>query len=239
MTTDTPAGEQTFEQKVNAIVSKASLSDDGTLVLPEDMQLDEPTRFAVTLEKRRRDTQSAYSQTQARVKTLEAENKHLADAWKADAGTKLTKEQRDDLEELKHSDPDAWRTRLNEIEQENANSFTTRKTEISQKASQETELEQRQRLLEEFTTANEGLVLNDQVIEDEIPPKFIKQLEKGEVDFETFLNNCKNFLTAGKVLAQPDNDVDDVSLGKMPGGSRPSASAVDGAVKDSYKTEVY
>jgi hypothetical protein len=80
--------------------------------------------------------------------------------------------------------------------------------------------------------------LTDAVIADEIPPKFLKKLEKGEVTFEEFLTNCKDYLTKNKVIA--DNPApDSVSLSKIPGSTRPDVNAVNNHIKTSYVNETY
>lgn len=226
-----------FEQRVNAILGQSTTDDKGNLVLP-DVEMDEATKYAVTAEKRRRDTQAEYSRSQQRLRQVEAENTKLTEAWAKDATSKLTKEQQAELEELKATDPDEWREKLNEYEREAQTQFSSKREEISKAAQTETELERRNRLLAEFNEANPEIELNDDVIENDIPPRFIKQLEKGDVTFDQFLDNCKNYLSKGKTFAEGE-EPKPTSLSKASGGSRPSESAVEGDIKESYSKTVF
>lgn len=237
MSTDTPEN-QTFEQKVNAVASAMTQGDDGNWSIPEDVEATEEVKFAATLEKRRRDTQAAYGKSQQEQKRLQAENQQLEAAWAADVTSTLTEEQREELNTLKHEDPDAWRQKLNEIEQSNGEAFKEKRAEISKKAAGETELEFRERAMVEFQEANPEITLNDDVIANDLPPRFLKKLEAGESTFEEFLADCKNYLTKGKVIKKED-PVDDISLSKAPGGAKPEESAINKEIVSSYKDELY
>lgn len=227
----------TLEEKVNSVVDTMTKGDDGKWQLPED--LPEELRFAAMAERRRRDTQAEYSRVQNRLKALEAENSQLAAGWEADLTAKLTLEQQADLAELKLSDPDAWRAKLGELEQEARNKFAETRTQIASKATAESEKERRERVLADFLAANEGFELNDEIIENDLPPRFLKQLEKGEVDFETFLSNAHAYLTKGKTVAPGEPAPKGPNLGKAGGGAVPEGAAVDADIIKSYRNEVY
>lgn len=235
-TQDTPATEQTFEQKVNTILAEAKQGDDGKLVLPED--LDEATRFSVMAEKRRRDTQASYTSNQQRLKALEVENAELAKGWEKDVTSKLTADQQADLEELKHEDPEAWRHKINELEQQNRTAFAETREQISSKAKEESELERRTRLLAEHNEANPEHQLTDDVIDNDIPPRFTKQLANGEVSFEEFLAKCAEYLGKPKVIKGTDAPKSP-NLAKIPGGATPTDTAVEASISESYKSEIY
>lgn len=238
----TPGDEaQTFEQKVNSIVDQFQVGEDGKASLPEDVaqDLDQATLYAVTAEKRRRDTQAAFTRNQQELKRSNAENERLRNRWKADAVKNLSDEQREELDDLKHSDPDAWRAKLNEIEQNASTAFDEQLQTISDEVHNETELERRARVLDEFQSSNPGIVLNDEVIENDIPPRFTKQLENGEVSFEEFLDKCKKFLSEGRVLETPPKGEEQPTLHDLGGGSAPREEDVAAAAKSSYKNEVF
>lgn len=238
MSTDTPAEKQTFEQKVNTVVDSMVQGDDGNWALPEGSEASEEVLFTATLEKRRRDTQSSYGKSQKRQKTLEAENKQLTEGWSKHATTSMTAEQRDELDTLKTTDPDAWRAKLNEIEQANNEAFEETRKEITTKASTESELEYRERAMTEFVEANPEIALTDDVIANDLPPRYLKKLEAGKCTFGEFLNDAKEYLAKGKVL-KTEEIVDDISLGKASGSSTPSSKAVEAAAVASYDKETY
>jgi len=237
-TTDTPATEQTFEQQVNTVAGAMVQGEDGNFSLPEDVEATPEVKFAATLEKRRRDTQSAYSKGQDELKRLATENEQLASNWAQDTVSSLTAEQTEELATLKHEDPDAWREKLNEYEEANRTSFKEKRAEISTSAQKETELDKRNRLLAEFSESNPEITLTDEVIANDLPPRYIKKLEAGESTFEEFLADCKGYLTKNKVIA--DNPAPDtVSLSKTSGTSLPEESAVRKDITQSYNTETY
>lgn len=226
-----------FEAKVNEIVGSMTKAEDGKWTLPEEV---EPAMaYAAMAERRRRDTQSEYSKVQNRLKALETENAQLAQNWEKDLVEKLTLEQRADLEELKATDPDAWRQKLVELEQTGKTQFSERKAEISKQVTKESELERRQRVLEEFSAAHEDFQLTDEILENDIPPRFAKRLESGEWDFETFVEESYKFLTGDKAIKQPPKAPAGPNLTKQPGAAAPSQDAIDADIIQSYRNEVY
>ena len=105
-------GTPTFESRVNEVVAKATFDDKGNMQLPDGMQADESVMYAAKQVKRFRDTQSAFTKNQQRLKALEAENEQLASSWESDAVSNLSNSEQARLEELKVQDPDAWRSEI-------------------------------------------------------------------------------------------------------------------------------
>lgn len=238
MSTDTPAEQPSIEQRINSLTDSMVKTEEGKWTLPEETDASEELKFAAMAERRRRDTQGEFSRTQQTLKALEAENAQLTTEWAKDVASSLTAEQRDELDLLKHEDPDAWRQKLNQYEADNVSSFQEKTSGIKAKVQQETELEARTRLLEEHNAANPDYALDDDVIENDIPPRFVKQLEKGEITFEQFLTKSSEFLGKPKVV-KGTQAPDDVRLGNAPGGTVPADDAIDRAVLNSYKDEIY
>lgn len=225
----------TFADKVNTLANEATRDDQGVLQLPEGT--DEATAFSVNAELRRRTTQSEHAKERNRADTLEAENTKLAEGWQEIASGSLTTEQAAELEELKASDPEAWRLKLNEYEEANRTAFAEKRTGITKAAKAESEIEQRTRLMEEFNTANPELEITDDILANDIPPRYLKQLETGEISFEKFLEDVKGFLTKGKVLKKEETPLDDPDLTNSGGSSTPSDTALE--AEESYGVETY
>ena len=226
----------TFESKVNEVVGQVTRNDEGKLVMPEG--LDEATAFAVRTEIRRRDTQSALTKEQQATRRLTAERDQFAEHWQQDFTKNFTAAQQTELEELKTTDPDAWRTRLQELENEAATKYSEKSEEISKKATYASEEERRTAVFEAFTEANPDVQLTDDVIENDIPPRITKQLENGDITFEDFLDKCKDYLTKGKVVADnpaPNNP----NINAAPGGSTPGAADYEKAAAESYNKEIF
>ena len=238
--TNTPA-EPTFKDRVDEVVGKMVKNDKDVWEIPKDVaeDLPEEIKYAATLEKRFRDTQGHYTKTNKRLKELETVNSKLESHLVETATNHLTPEQRDELDELKLRDPDAWREKLNEHEQ-TAKQLLQERIEAYRKEGLEmSELEVRKHQLEAFTERT-GIELNDDIIADELPARYSKQLEKGEITFEQFLEKAQKFLTKEKVIAgSEDEPKKKTSLDGLPGGATPTETAQHEDIKQTYKKTVF
>ena len=239
MATENTPDQPTFAAQVNEVVSKATVGEDGNLQLPEGVEVDENVMYAATLEKRRRDTQSAYSKSQSELAATRAENKTLTSSLQSHEVGKITAEQQEELDELKVTDPDAWRAKLNEIEGLNKTAFDQRMQEIRTQSAGVSEVEQRSLLLEAFTEANPDIKLTDDVIQNDIPPRYTNKLKNGDCSFEEFLADCKTYLTSDKVIGATEAPAEQPNLGDQPGGAEPDPEAVKNQSNSDYKTEIF
>lgn len=239
MSTPEKSAAPTFAEQVTSTAEQLVKGDDGKLALPDGVEASEEVLYAATLEKRRRDTYSSYSKSQNRVKTLEAENTALADSWEQDYLDSVPLAKQAELAELKTSDPDAYIEEVNKLKGEAQTKFKEKRGEVVSKAHKETELERRTRLLEEHNTANPDLQLTDEIIENDVPPRYTKQLEANEITFDEFLANVTAYLGKGKVIDKGDEPNDTPNLGKQGGGSTPEDRAVEADIHESYKKTVF
>tara|TARA_R110000851_G_C13101812_1_gene568621 strand:+ start:2474 stop:3169 length:696 start_codon:yes stop_codon:yes gene_type:complete len=210
---------------------------EGKMVFAED--LDPMLHYAANAELRRRDTQSSYTKTQQQNLALTSENTQLADSWATEVSKTLTVTQQEELEELKHTDQEAWREKINQYEGENASRVKEKHTQIKEKAGKETELQQRERHLAEYNTANPDYALTDEVIDNDLPPRIAKKLNDGKITFDEFIAEAHKYLSAGKVIAQGDKAPNEPDLSKTGGGNKPTSQAVDADIKQSYGKEIY
>lgn len=231
-----------FKAKIDGLVAKMQQQEDGTWVLPKEVEeeLDEPTLFAVTAERRYRDTQSAYTKAQQEAKKLSAVNKGLTDHMVKSATLHITPEQKTELEKLKRDDPEKWRIKLDKYEEESQNILKNKLTEIETESSNKSELEIRQEKFKAFTE-NTGIELNDEIVDNELPPKYKRQLEKGEIDFDTFLEQASTFLKADKVIeGTTDEDEDEEKdLSSVAGGQEPDVTAQEKDLDATYEKTVF
>ncbi len=227
---------KSFEEQVNEVIANVETAEDGKWVLPED--LDEATRFAVMTEKRRRDTQTAYNGERQKNIAFEEELTQYRTQAEIDAVSRMSEEQQTELEELKHTDPESWRTRLNEIEQSNKAAFNEKATELTTKAKVKSEQARRQELLDNWVAENPDLQLDDSTIEDNIPPKFMKQLDKGEISFDEFLVVAKKYLSKGKTLDKGVQAPNEPDLSSVGGGSVPDDRSRQSALP-SYQDAIF
>lgn len=228
-----------FEDQVNETVEKFVTGADGKLSLPEGYDAPEEVVYAAKIEKRRRDTYSSLTKVKNEVVTLRAENEEMVKQWEQDAIKNLSKKDQAELDELKASDPDAWKDKLEHHQTKAREAFLNRTTDIKNKAQRETELERRKRLVEEHNAANPDTVLTDDVIENDVPPRITKKLADGEISFEEFLAEASQFLSKGKVIAPGAKAPEDVDFDSMGGSSKPKDTAIEADISASYKKVIF
>ena len=238
---DNAASQDTFENKVSSVLKAVTRGDNGKLEFPEGTP--EEVVYAATAEQRRRDTQAEFTKTKQAQAALEAEKTELLKQVSSDVKIELSDEQVEELEELKFSDPDAWRRKMNTYETEaqtkRAKEVDERLKEISAKGTETAELERRKQTLQEFQVANPGLVIDDDVIANDVPPRITKRLQDNEVTFEEFLQEAHDYLKTGKVVAMTEKTLGQPNLSKAGGGDTPSDDAVRHESQKSYDNEVY
>lgn len=231
---------ETFADKVTKIVNEAEVDDKGNLILPDDMS--EEVKFAAVTEKRRRDTQSSFTKLSKSHKALEVEKATLIKNF-TKADVKLTPEQTEELENLKFEDPDAWRVKLNQYEEEARNKrikeIDDELKQVSKSTLDNEELEDRKTILANFKENNDGFELNQTIIDNDIPPRITKKLETGAITFLDFLNECRDYLSKGKVIGQGDEPNKQPNLGKVGGASKPEDSATAKDIVTSYDKETF
>ena len=70
-----------------------------------------------------------------------------------------------ELDDLKYDNPDAWRAKMNKLETEAHNKHKETLNEAGKMAAQQAELERRAQVLTEFNASHPDLVLTDEVIQ--------------------------------------------------------------------------
>ena len=238
--TDSQTGSETltFEQRVNQTLDSAKLDNNGNIILPEDLSDD--LKFAAKAEKRRRDTQSALAKTKSQLSVVEAERDGLVTLAQESGSTiVLTPEEKQELDELKHSDPDAWRTKMNELEQAASKQVQTKIKDVSETAKTKGALGERQVLLDAFNEDNPELSLTDEVIENDIPPRITRALENGDITFTEFLGKAKEYLTSAKAIAA-DEDVEETpNLSDIGGSDTPGEKASGEQTETDYEKMIF
>lgn len=241
--------EQTFAEQVETLVSKA-IEVDGARVLDktkqEDILKDVPIEVldAAQRELRYRNTQASFTRAQQESKKHQEISKQLTDQLISNSTIHITAEQQEELDELKLKDPDAWREKLTTYEAEAKTILQAKVDEAHQAGHKVSELELRQIKLDAFTEST-GIALNDQIIEEQLPAKYTKQLESGEITFDQFLEAAKTYLTKGSVVAgtdKSDEALKDENLKdfkKLSGTTQPNEHALESDAIDSYRSEIY
>jgi hypothetical protein len=230
-----------FKTSVDSVVSAMVQGEDGNWQIPPELLENTPEEvaYAAKLEKRYRDTQSAYTKAQQKSKSLETVNGKLTEHMIRNATLHITDEQRADLDALRATNPEAWREKLSGYEEEAKQLVTSKVSEFQQEGVKVSELELRAQKVAEFKE-EVGVELTDSFIEENLPAKYIKDLEKGTIDFDTFLQRSKDYLTKAKIIKGSDEEPENApNLGKLGGGHKPAKAAIEGGIVESYKTEIY
>ena len=235
----TPDNTDTHNQDFATKVS------DAVKVLSKDTNaegLSEEVKFAATAEMRRRDTQASYTKSQQENAALKAEKAELISITNNNVNLGLTETQQDELEEVKFSDPDEYRRKMNAYESEAQAKHNVELTEklqgISETSSKTAELEQRTQTLANFQEVNPDFELSDDILANDVPPRITRKLEEGTISFEGFLQEVHTYLKKGKVVADVDTKTQP-NLSKVGGGTTPDEAAANQHSKTSYKNEVY
>jgi len=219
------ATEPSFAEKVNEVAKQLTQDDKGAWVLPTDLEVDDSVKFAATLEKRRRDTESALSKTRHQLKTEEETRKALEARGAAQTQLAVTPEEAEELEALKFENPDAWRQKINELEQKATATYQEELKTITSEASQKAELDRRAHVLTQFNNEHPDAQITDEVLANDIPPRIARKLERGEITFDDFLTEAHDFLVTPKRVVGEKAPASP-NLGTAGGGTEPSAEAL-------------
>lgn len=184
-------------------------------------------------EKRYKDLQAAYTKSQQELKVTKAKVEALSEL--ATPGFTLSDDQKTELDELKFSDPDAWRVKVNQLEAEANKAHFDSLSEVEKKAAVEAELERRAQVLADYNQRHPELQITDDVISSDIPPRFTKKLESGEISFETFLEEVHEYLKTPKVVGSANKVLGQPNLSKTGGGETPTRGAIEKDMIAEYK----
>ena len=208
---DTPAQEADI-QTVN--------TDSGT----------QPSNQAIDWEKRYKDTQAAY--TKARQEALQYKAQVEVLRSQGLSAVQIDDKLKEELEDLKYTNPEEWRRKMNLLENEASSKVSSA---IAEKTKELSELEVRSAKLEAFMENHPGFELSD----DDIPPRIAKKLASGSISFDEFLEEVYTFVTTPKTIGSSNKTLGQPNLSKAGGSTEPTQNAVYKDVVTSYKTEVY
>lgn len=195
----------------------------------------------VDYEKRFKDTQ-AYATKIAQEKAekerelneLKAEISVLKEAAKP--SLLIDEAMQNELEELKFSDPEAWRDKLNRLEKDANKSFTSKIEEAKKTVSLQQELERRASILSNFQKEHPDVQLTDELLQFDIPLRITKKLEAGKISYEEFLNEAYNYVKTPKVIGSVNTTLDQPNLSKVGGDDTPTVISADSRnVKQIYE----
>lgn len=237
---ETAEATPSFKEQVDDLASKMTIDDKGIHHLPEG-EYSEEVKYSATLEKRRRDTQSALSKQSLKLKAAETVKSKLIKQLVEKPVLELTKAEVVELDDLKYSDPEAWRRKMNEIEKSASTTLYDNLANYDTEASQQAEKEARIEILNDFNnTHGSHDMMTDEVFATELPKRFLDDLEQGKVSFESFLKKAHKYMTTPKKVGDVNKITKKPNLGEAGGGGKPSAEATGAeATALSYKKTTF
>lgn len=206
-------------------VDSVSSQEEADSSTPEQKQ-------TVDWEKRFKDTQAAYTKSQQELAKVKATLK-VKETWQDE----ISAEDKDRLEDLKYSDPDAWYAERARLENESKSRFNEK---LNQVTTELTELDKRELVLEEFKNSHPGFDLNDDIITYDVPKRITSKLENGDISWEEFLQETYDYLHTPKVIGDKnDKEESEPNLSEAGGGDTAADYATNADVKQSYKTAIF
>ena len=199
--------------------------------IPEGTTTDTPeSTQQVDYEKRFKDTQAFATKIAQEKADKERELEELKaelSVLKETAKPSLTidPQVQSELDDLKYSDPDAWRVKMNELELKSKQEFHSKIDEAKQLSSQQLELQRRANILEQFQTEHPDVELTDELLNLDIPRRIVKELENGKVTYEEFLNNVYNYVKTPKVIGSTTKTLEQPNLSKTGGDDTPTKNS--------------
>ena len=127
----------------------------------------------VDWEKRYKDTQSVFTKSQQELKAVKAKLDVLEKLTSPQI--QVTPEVQKELDDLKYSDPDAWRVKMNSLELEARQKHQSILSEAEKQATFQAELDRRAQLLNEYNLSHPNYPITDEVIQFDVPPRILKK----------------------------------------------------------------
>ena len=184
-------------------------------------------------EKRFKDTQAAFTKSRQELAATKAELQAAKEmqqfAMPADVKARL--------DELKFSDPDAWRVEMNAFEQSKTAKFNELHANNTQAILSELSQADRVQTLQEFNRLH-GVEITESLLQNEIPNRIHNELNSGTIDYATYLAKCVEYLKTPKVIAGTQEVLGQPNIGKIGGGATPGEAASNLNIETAYKSMV-
>jgi len=213
-----------------------NLDDKGKLQLPEDMP--DWQKHVIRGEKRTRDAQAELSKTQHKLRESVAVNGVLLDtaSTMVPDDFQLSDTELTALNTLKTTDPDKYRLEVNALEAKAKEAQRVNLEELTKKAADEATnahtTKNRVTVLSEFRDANPDLIITDEVLVNDVPPRLLAGVTNGDYTYSEYLNKVKTYLETGKSV-NPGKDKEP-NLHNMSGSQTPGKAAAQKAGQADY-----
>ena len=198
-----------------------------------EIQNQDAAQAQIDWEKRFKDTQAAFTKSRQELAATKAELQAAKEmqqfAMPADVKARL--------DELKFSDPDAWRVEMNAFEQSKTAKFNEISANNTQAILSELNQEDRVQTLKEFNSLH-GVEITESLLQNEIPNRIHNELNSGTIDYATYLAKCVEYMRTPKVIAGTQEVLGQPNIGKIGGGATPGEAASNLNIETAYKSMV-
>ncbi len=191
----------------------------------------------IDYEKRFKDTQASYTKSQQELKAVKAKLEVLEQLTQPTI--QLDPAVQQELDDLKYSDPETWRQKMNTLENDARARHQSLLSEAEKNASIQAELERRALVLNEYNNSHPNAPITQELIDFDVPARITKKLEKGEISFDDFIVEVHNFIYTPKKVGSNTQVLNQPNLGQMGGGTTPSEGAVINDIAANYKNIAY
>ena len=195
------------------------------------------SQSAIDYEKRFKDTQASFTKSQQELKAVKAKLETLEQLTKPTI--QIDEATQKELDDLKYSDPDAWRNKMNALENDARVRHQSLLSEAEKNASIQAELERRTQVLNEYNISHPSMPITQELIDFDVPARITKKLENGEISFDDFIVEVHNFIYTPKKVGSGNETLNQPNLGQMGGGTTPSEGSAKKDIAANYKNIVF
>lgn len=197
----------------------------------------EATQQQIDWEKRFKDTQGSFTKSQQELKAVKAKLQVLETLTQPTI--QIDESTQKELDDLKYSDPDAWRQKMNTLENDARVKHYSLLSEAEKNASLQAELERRALVLDEYNRLHPETQITQELIDFDVPARISKKLETGEISFDDFIVEVHNFIYTPKKVGSSNQVLNQPNLGQIGGGTTPSDGAVMKDIAANYANIAY
>lgn len=197
----------------------------------------EGTQQQIDWEKRFKDTQGSFTKSQQELKAVKAKLQVLETLTQPTI--QIDESTQKELDDLKYSDPDAWRQKMNTLENDARVKHHSLLSEAEKNASLQAELERRALVLDEYNRLHPETQITQELIDFDVPARISKKLETGEISFDDFIVEVHNFIYTPKKVGSSNQVLNQPNLGQIGGGTTPSDGAVMKDIAANYANIAY
>ena len=215
----------------NSVIDSHQTSGESTT--NTEIQNQDAAQAQIDWEKRFKDTQAAFTKSRQELAATKAE---LLAAKEMQQFT-MPADVKARLDELKFSDPDAWRVEMNAFEQSKTAKFNEISANNTQAILSELNQEDRVQTLKEFNSLH-GVEITESLLQNEIPNRIHNELNSGTIDYATYLAKCVEYMRTPKVIAGTQEVLGQPNIGKIGGGATPGEAASNLNIETAYKSMV-